>query len=146
MLWYIAQVDFHFISFQPCFLVYIGCSPLSISRSAAKDLRIWNNPPIPQATQRTENFTQLPPKISLNKEFSMPIPISKSVLSSVVIGMYVQIEPWIIQKTLYCTSTRWKHTLQIILICCPWYRSWRWWWSLLRASPRLHHLSYQPAS
>lgn len=98
--------SFHFISFQPCFLVYIGCSPLSISRSAAKDLRIWNNPPIPQATQRTENFTQLPPKISLNKEFSMPIPISKSVLSSVVIGMYVQIEPWIIQKTLYCTSTR----------------------------------------
>lgn len=135
-----------FISFQPCFLVYIGCSPLSISRSAEEDLWRWNNPPVAWAIQRTENFAQVPPKLSSNKEFNMSIPKSKSVLSALIIEMYVQLEAWIMQKILYCRFTRWKHKLQIILICCPWYTSCLCWWSLLRDKdwpcPRLHHLSY----
>lgn len=144
LLTFHSSVDFHFIS--ALLLVYIGCSPLSISRSAEEDLWRWNNPPIAWAIQRTENFAQVPPKLSSNKEFNMSIPKSKSVLSALILGMYVQLEARIMQKILYCRFTRWKHKLQIILICCPWYTSCLCWWSLLRDKdwpcPRLHHLSY----
>lgn len=144
VFYFYSSVDFHFIS--ALLLVYIRCSPLSISRSAEEDLWRWNNPPVAWAIQRTENFAQVPPKLSSNKEFNMSIPKSKSVLSALIIGMYVQLEAWIMQKILHCRFTRRKHKLQIILICCPWYTSCLCWWSLLRDKdwpcPRLHHLSY----
>lgn len=94
-------MDFHFIS--ALLFSFYGCSPLSSSRSAVQEKDLWscNNSLIASPIQSTEKFAQVAPKLSSNRELHMSAPKSKTVQSALAIGMYVQLEAWIVKKKKY---------------------------------------------